>query len=102
LEKTSEMGVHDSIYDLLPVNFKVFHKPGALADRYRLWLQSLPRMVPGQDRGSRLFADWMALWIAALCPSDLSDRSLGLCDHAPWIDEVVDFDKLKAFRASSI
>ena len=97
LENTREMGVHDSIYDLFPVNFKVFHKPGDLADRYRLWLHSLPRMVPGQDLGSRLFADWMALWTAALCPSDLSARSLGLCDHAPWIDEVVDFDKLKAF-----
>ena len=25
-------------------------------------------------------------------------QSLGLCDHAPWIDEVVDFDKLKQFK----
>jgi predicted acylesterase/phospholipase RssA len=97
LENTREMGVHDSIYDLFPVNFKVFHKPGSLADGYRRWLLSLPRLVPGQDLGSRLFADWMALWFAALCPSDLSSRSLGLCDHAPWIDEVVDFDKLKKF-----
>ncbi|MGH6895860.1 MAG: patatin-like phospholipase family protein [Geminicoccaceae bacterium] len=97
LESTREMGVHDRIYDLFPVNFKVFHKPGAPADAYRLWLQSLPRLIPGQDLGSRLFADWMSLWFAALCPSDLSTRSLGLCDHAPWIDEVVDFDKLKNF-----
>jgi predicted acylesterase/phospholipase RssA len=97
LESTKEMGVHDSIYDLFPVNFKVFHKPGDLADQYRRWLQSLPRLAPGQDLGSRLFADWMSLWFAALCPSDLSGRSLGLCDHAPWIDEVVDFDKLKDF-----
>ena len=97
LESTKEMGVHDEIYNLFPVNFKVFHKPGDMADRYRLWLQSLPRLVPGQDLGSRLFADWMSLWFAALCPSDLSGRSLGLCDHAPWIDEVVDFDKLKEF-----
>jgi predicted acylesterase/phospholipase RssA len=97
LENTREMGVHDTLYDLFPVNFKVFHKPGSLADRYRQWLQSLPRLVPGQDLGSRLFADWMSLWFAALCPSDLSNSSLGLCDHAPWIDEVVDFDKLKEY-----
>jgi predicted acylesterase/phospholipase RssA len=97
LENTREMGVHDAIYDLFPVNFKVFHKPGVLADRYREWLQSLPRVVPGQDLGSRLMADWMALWTAAFCPSELSAISLGLCDHAPWIDEVVDFGKLKAF-----
>jgi len=97
LESTKEMGVHDSIYDQFPVNFKVFHKPGAVADQWRRWLQSLPRLVPGQDLGSRLFADWVSLWFAAWCPSDLSGRSLGLCDHAPWIDEVVDFGKLKEF-----
>jgi hypothetical protein len=90
LENTREMGVHDSIYDLFPVNFKVFHKPGGLADGYRRWLQSLPRLVPGQDLGSRLLADWMALWFAALCPSDISSRSLGLCDHAPWRDQEAD------------
>jgi NTE family protein len=61
LENTREMGVHDAIYDLFPINFKVFHKPGLLADGYRLWLQKLPRLVPGQDLASRLFADWMAL-----------------------------------------
>ena len=97
LENTREMGVHDSIYDLFPVNFKVFHKPGSLADAYRRGLQSLPRLVPGQDQASRLFADWMALMFAAWCPSELSEKSLGLCDHAPWIDDVVDFDKLRAF-----
>jgi NTE family protein len=97
LENTREMGVHDSIYDLFPVNFKVFHKPGSLADAYRRALQSLPRLVPGQDPASRLVADWMTLMFAAWCPSDLSEKSLGLCDHAPWIDEVVDFDKLKSF-----
>jgi hypothetical protein len=91
------MGVHDSIYDLCPVNFKVFHKPGSLAGAYRRTLQNLPRLVPGQDAASRLFADWMALMFAAWCPSDLTEKSLGLCDHAPWIDEVVDFEKLKSF-----
>jgi hypothetical protein len=58
-------------------------------------------MVPGQDLGSRRFADWMASWTAALCPSELSARSLGLCNHAPWFDEVVDFAKLKAFPGES-
>ena len=36
-----------------------------------------------------MFATW--------CPSDLTEKSLGLCDHAPWIDEMVDFDLLKSF-----
>jgi NTE family protein len=97
LEHTKEMGVHDSIYDHFPVNFKVFHKPGAMAHAYRKWLQSLPRVMPGQEEISRVAADWMGLMFAAWCPSDLSGKSQGLCDHAPWIDEVVDFDKLKSF-----
>ena len=97
LEATKEMGVHDSIYDHFPVNFKVFHKPGSAAQAYRRWLHSLPRMMPGQDQMSRLFADWMALMFATWCPSDMSSKSLGLCEHAPWIDDVVDFDKLQAF-----
>ncbi len=97
LEQTKEMGVHDSIYDHFPVNFKVFHKPGAMAHAYRQWLQSLPRVLPGQEAASRMFADWMALMFAAWCPSDLSGKSVGLCDHAPWIDEVVDFARLKTF-----
>ena len=97
LENTREMGVHDTIYDLFPVNFKVFHKPGYMADAYRRALHLLPRLAPGQDLASRLFADWLALMFATWCPSDLSERSLGLCGHAPWIDEVVDFGKLQSF-----
>ena len=97
LENTREMGVHDSIYEHFPVNFKVFHKPGQAAHVYRRWLQSLPRLMPGQDMISRFWADWMALMLATWCPSDLSGKSLGMCDHAPWIDEVVDFAKLKSF-----
>jgi NTE family protein len=97
LENTKEMGVHDSIYDHFPVNYKVFHKPGQAAHAYRRWLQSLPRLMPGQDMITRFWADWMSLLFATWCPSDLSSRSIGMCDHAPWIDEVVDFDQLKQF-----
>jgi NTE family protein len=97
LTNTREMGVDDLIYGWLPINFKVFHKPGGLASIYRYWLQSLPRPMPGNDPANRLLADWMALSFAMWCPSNLSPMSTGLCDHAPWIDEIVDFDKLKAF-----
>ena len=99
LANTREMGVDDLIYDWLPVNFKVFHKPGGLASLYRYWLQSMPRIVPGSAPASRLLADWMALYFAMWCPSNLTMMSAGLCDHAPWIDEIVDFEKLQAFPA---
>lgn len=97
LANTREMGVHDSIYEHFPVNYKVFHKPGPMADAYRRMLHSLPRVMPGQDDLTRLWSDWMALMFATWCPSDLSASSGGLCDHAPWIDDIVDFDQLKAF-----
>ncbi len=99
LADTREMGVDDLLYGLLPVNFKVFHKPGLLAGLYRQHLLTLPRPNLSDLPGGRLFADWMALWCATWCPSDLGMSSLGLCDHAPWIDEIVDFDKLKQFPA---
>ena len=34
LAQTRQLGVHDSIYHHFPVSFKVFHKPGELADGY--------------------------------------------------------------------
>jgi predicted acylesterase/phospholipase RssA len=39
LKNTVSMGVSDEIYDRFPVNFKVFYKPGLLADVYRQWLR---------------------------------------------------------------
>ena len=82
LAQTKEMGVHDSIYEHFPINFKVFHKPGQLADGYRRWLQSLPRMVAGPAEATRLWADWMALMHATWCPSDLGLHSLGQLQRA--------------------
>jgi predicted acylesterase/phospholipase RssA len=99
LADTREMGVDDLLYNLLPVNFKVFHKPGLLAGLYRQHLQRLPRPTLTDFPGGRLVADWLALCYATWCPSDLGMSSLGLCDHAPWIDEIVDFEKLKQFPA---
>ncbi len=97
LQDSRHMGVHDTIYDAFPINFKVFHKPGQMAGMYRNWLRSLPAMPFGNSPMERLFGDWTALMFSMFCPSDLSYRSQGLCDHAPWIDDVVDFDGLKAF-----
>jgi len=38
LRQTVNMGVHDAIYDRFPVNYKVFFKPGHLAEFYtRYW-----------------------------------------------------------------
>ena len=96
LRNTVNMGVADEIYDQFPVNYKVFFKPGQLAGLYRSFLAMLPPM-PAKNQADRLFGDWMALLGATLSPSDLGPNSLGLCAPAPWIDHIVDFDKLQDF-----
>jgi NTE family protein len=105
LKNTVNMGVSDEIYDLLPVNFKVFYKPGLLADLYRQWLADVYRQwlrlfTPlrfADPRVQRYVTDLWALAFANLSPSSLNLSSLGLCAHAPWVEEVVDFERLKDF-----
>ena len=98
LQNTVDMGVADEIYNAFPVNYKVFFKPGDMADRYRQFLAALPQMPVAKNPADRLLGDWMALLCATLSPSDLRPESLGLCAPAPWIDHVVDFDKLQELR----
>jgi len=96
LKNAREMGVHNLIYDHFPVNYKVFHKPGLLAENYTKFLQKLPRIDLGTNP-LHFFNDWMALVFSTFCPSDLNSMSKGLCQPAPWVDEVVDFAKLKDY-----
>ena len=97
LANTVHMGVADQIYNSFPVNYKVFFKPGDLADQYRNFLASLPKMAMGKTPTERLFSDWMSLMFATMSPSNLAPNSQGLCAPAPWIDHVVDFEKLQQY-----
>ncbi|SUX54805.1 patatin-like phospholipase family protein [Chromobacterium vaccinii] len=42
LSRLADMGVSDRIYSLFPVNYKVFNKPGPLADAWRSLLSNNP------------------------------------------------------------
>lgn len=91
-----EMGIADPLYDRFPVNFKVFNKPGAMADVYRAALGFNPfwkavRDWPAADPLSQLVKDSVELAVASACPSDLNAESLGLCAHVPFAEEVIDF-----------
>jgi predicted acylesterase/phospholipase RssA len=99
LRNTVNMGVADEIYSAFPVNYKIFFKPGDMAGLYRQFLAMLPPLPAPKTPADRLFADWMALVGATLSPSSLGPESLGLCAPAPWIDHVVDFDKLQEFES---
>jgi len=93
--------VDDTIYDVFPVDYKVFFKPGAAADAYRglldanPWVQAVRAapLLPGPWQ--RLWRDWFDLVTATLSPSDLSPASPGLCARVPWAEKLVDFDRVK-------
>jgi hypothetical protein len=94
------MSISDSIYGQVPINYKVFQKPGSWADLWRDALLANPffAIKPGDYQRSApyaLWADWMALWAASFSPSGLTWSSWGLCAPTPFIEHVIDFDKIR-------
>lgn len=104
LERTMRMGVADEIYRCLPVNYKVFHKPGALADFGRQVMGGNPVLrqmleLAETNPSSRLLADWWQLLLACATPSSLGPKDLGLCAPVPFIEDIVDFAALRDLKA---
>lgn len=96
-----DMGIADPLYDQFPVNYKVFNKPGAMADLYRRALGLNPfiqQLMNWQaaDPLSQLVKDSAELMLATACPSDLTAESLGLCAHVPFAEQVIDFAVIPA------
>ncbi|BAL26483.1 patatin-like phospholipase family protein [Azoarcus sp. KH32C] len=104
LRSTVEMGVSDAIYERYPVNYKVFQKPGAVADLYRSLVQANPflqtiQKSAGTGAADKLVADLAQLMFASFCPTTLDGKSLGLCAAVPFLEHIVDFAALDAHRA---
>jgi predicted acylesterase/phospholipase RssA len=95
LKSTVHLGVHDAIYSLFPINYKVFCKPGPLAALYRQWTMPFVHALPQATDTQRFFKDWVHFWVAACSPSSMSRDSLGMCEAAPWLEDVVDFTTLQ-------
>lgn len=101
LNSFKEMGISDEIYQAFPVNFKVFNKPGDMADLYRraLALNPLVQKImdwPAADSLSQLLKDSTELLFACACPSDLGPKSQGLCAHVPFAEKIIDFSALSS------
>ena len=99
----SNSGIADAIYRGLPVDYKVFNKPGIAADWYRSALMANPFLKPYVDIFAKnaqqgLWADWVNLWLATMCPSYLSSASLGMCAHLPFAKQAIDFDAVKKMK----
>ncbi|AOY00692.1 patatin-like phospholipase family protein [Jeongeupia sp. USM3] len=97
-----DMGISDTLYRAFPVNYKVFNKPGQLAELFRDGLKASPyaqlvEQMADVSPAFRLWSDWQQLLWATATPTDLGAESLGLCAHVPFIEDVVDFDRLRTF-----
>lgn len=100
LKKTVDISISDWIYQVFPVNYKVYQKPGAAAQLYRETVASMPwanamTHADNPPPWQRLFSDWLQLIISSFSPTDLTPMSKGLCAHMPFITDWVDFEKLK-------
>ncbi|MEO1092634.1 MAG: patatin-like phospholipase family protein, partial [Pseudomonadota bacterium] len=95
LRQTVHLGVHDDIYRHFPINYKVFYKPGPLAQLYYQTMMPWVQQLPHETSEQRLYKDLVHLWVTTWSPSDMTANSLGMCAAAPWLEEVVDFDHLK-------
>jgi hypothetical protein len=87
-------GIHEAIYSWFPLGFKTFFKAGPFTVPIRNWTQQFKISNPTTSQ-HRLFNDWVDLWTAAITPTTTNFSSQGLCAHSPFLDDVIDFTKLK-------
>ena len=100
LEDTINLAVSDPIYEMLPINYKVFNKGGPSATAFRDYWKTLPEVQRamnqyGQSNVEKLNSDWLLIAGAMTSPTDVNFFSRGLCGHVPFIENLVDFEKLK-------
>jgi len=119
LKSITELGVDDAIFDILPIGYKTFFKPGPFTEPFRNWAKllklgsrsdggRLPNLdklkeryekevlhasLEAKDREAfkRLYNDWIDLLTGVITPGVLTPESLGLCAPFPLADDVVDF-----------
>ena len=109
LREVAEFGVDDRIYQAFPVGYKTFFKNSRFTELFREWSESYklpvePRPFPGENPPAgydpreqgrrRLYNDWVDFWFSALTPPTLSPRSPGLCSHLPFLEALVDFERV--------
>lgn len=118
-----DLGVSDAIYRWLPIGYKAFCKPGLLTMPIHRWAQRfklgnfplgpLPQPVTPLGHAynaamqslmtwqggavKRFYNDLVDLWATILTPTTLTPWSKGLCPPLPFLEDLVDFHKLRAF-----
>jgi NTE family protein len=100
LRNTMNFGVSDAIYSLLPINYKVFFKSGPLAEAFRNYWRKFPAVRDAEHQyrmspAEKLEADLLLLAGSMMTPSDLNFFDQGICAHVPFIEDIVDFERLR-------
>jgi predicted acylesterase/phospholipase RssA len=95
LRATRDWGIDDLIHEMIPVNYKIFQKPGVLAQAFSHATNPFLWSIPRESRRQRLLGDTLALVASAMSPSNLKASSKGLCQPPPWIEMLVNFDELE-------
>lgn len=100
LRNTVNFGVSDAIYSLLPLNYKIFFKDGPFAEVFRNAWRKLPPVQYadhqyGMSPAEKLEADLLLLGGSMMTPGALDFFDRGVCAHVPFIEDVVDFRRLK-------
>jgi NTE family protein len=101
LEELPNMFVSDLLYSVLPINFKLFHKFGPFSKPMHNLRNRIPkiRLDPKASSPiSRLLNDWVDLAFCAMTPSTFELKSQGMMSPSPEIEDLVDFNKLKATK----
>jgi predicted acylesterase/phospholipase RssA len=104
LRSVKTMSIVDAIYRSFPVNYKVFQKPGTWAEVWRRALAANPFFALNAEEYERSFTyalaiDSMLLWAATLSPTVLHAGSWGLCQPTPFVEQIIDFERLKDIKS---
>src|SRR5262245_18439024 len=99
LKNTMNFGISDAIYEMLPINYKVFTKSGPSADVFNEFWFSLPEVQQamhqsGMSDDEALLGDALLFEGAMMCPTDVNFFSQGVCGYAQFLEDLIDFKAL--------
>ncbi len=92
-----DLMVADPVYRAIPLDHKVFFKAGPWSELFRRLTPYYQIRNPRTPAG-KVFNDRVSQFISVMAPTTLNYFSKGLCNPNPWIEDFVDFKKLRSFR----
>jgi NTE family protein len=100
LKATRRAGIHDNIYQLLPVGYKTFFKSGPFTFPIKKFAEKM-HLDEGDDKRKNEFArfynDWLDLMAAVITPTLVHPLSKGVCAPFPFADDHIDFANVSKF-----